>query len=135
MIITSSVCDGKIKKKNSKYLYLQLKHYNKGAIAKRNYSFLSLLFFSLKRKFFFLSLFFLSFFSLQTCHLSPFFFWFRSFSSLPKLDLPVTSDLSPCGSNLEARWWDWSWGTVVRSISAWVGSLDYNFVLMVGCFW
>ena len=35
---------------------------------------------------------------------------------------------------VEARWWDWSWGMVVRSVSAWVGSLGYNFVLLAGCF-
>ena len=125
-------------------------------LLKKNYFKAFSLFFSLKNIFYFSLFFFYSF--LLLCSDLPFLsssFYFFFFLAL--------WNRSPCGSPLEAisrlgfepmkllpfqfffQWvsmvghgggdlWIWIGGTVVRSASAWVGSLGYNFVLMAGCF-
>ena len=111
------------------------------------------LFFSLKNIFYF-SLFYsflLLYSDLPFLSSSLFFFFFSLFEIdhpvAPRLKLSHDLDLNQWsyfpsnffqwvsmvghdGSDL----WVWFGGTMVRSVSVWVGSLSYNFVLMTGCF-
>ena len=110
---------------------MQLKHYNKGAIAKRNCSFLSFLLFSLKR--FFFSLYFFFPFSLFRLAISLIYLFF-----FPNLDLPVTSDLSQWVSMVGhdgGGLWVWFVGTVMRLVMRHGGEISQCVGWITILFW
>ena len=129
-------------------------HCNYILLKKKNFKFSLSLSLSLKNIFYFsLFLFFPS--SLFRPAI-PLFLLFFFFLLLSKIDLPVAPHLK-ISHDLDLNQWSyfpsnffqwvsmvghdggdlWVWfgGTVVRLVSAWVGSLGYNFVLMASCFW